>query len=500
MALASAYGLQYELPQDTSMANMGSQPVRTPGDPEYTSGMGTGDLLSDPLYQKEQATKEYYQKVFALKSFANEVSKRYGYDVTQPNYRDQESIKFHQMYMEALADLRNTQNSLKRLATQEDLSLRSPNVRRGTDESNQDFFYNAGENDMVKSLRDTAGKIKSKEQAEAFGELTNELYNQTLKEMSTSRDPRERAELKATAEMIKNITTDVGMSPYQESNLDLQERKLRSQESYQNRSLALREKEIEARRSGSGARTEGERAAIGRIKTIADIANSAKSGNLGNLGINISKTASGTFLEKEVGGDIVRFKVDPKDPKAFLLSLNGFLNKDSSLKTVGFDDMQNYGIDLSELGQSVISALEPTPDISKNFINNLDRVLDGASSRGDSGELIRSSLSDLLASGRIIPESVAKTMEGGIMKDTEISNIEPTTDGVKISIIDKSGNKEKTTKFSYRDKEDREKIKKIIDFNIEYIPMDKIMQLVPEGQAPTEKSGTENDGISFEDF
>ena len=141
MALASAYGLQYELPQDVAIGRAGGSPIRGGlGQGQNPVDFGEGDLLADDLYVKEQATEEYFQKVLALKSFANEVSAKYGYDVTRPNYRDRESIRFHQAYLESLADLKNTQNQLKRLASQEDVSLKDPNITRSQDPQGNDFL------------------------------------------------------------------------------------------------------------------------------------------------------------------------------------------------------------------------------------------------------------------------------------------------------------------------------------------------------------------------
>jgi len=126
MALASAYGLQYSAPQYGASGQSQAAGTTNPADP--SQNYGQENLLSDQLYVKEGMTDEYYKKVAALKSFANEVSSRYGFDVTRPNYRNQDSIRYHRAYLQSLADLQGTQNRLKRLGAQENLSLQSPDI------------------------------------------------------------------------------------------------------------------------------------------------------------------------------------------------------------------------------------------------------------------------------------------------------------------------------------------------------------------------------------
>lgn len=463
MALASAYGLQYDLPQ----SNVAQGPIGVPGQQQAAQDFGSGNLLEDQLYVKEGVTDEYYKKVAALKSYANEVSSRYGFDVTRPDYRNPESVRFHRSYLEALADLQSTQNRLKRLASQENISLQSPNVARGTDELGNDYFVNTGSNDIVRRMAEAAQRVKSTEGAEGFEIARQDLIEQMQEELASAQSPQERDQLQATIRQLSAITTDTGISESAKAQYDLQERQMAETRAYRQQDLALRREQMEQRNevadSPWGNLTKSQRSLLeGRIQRIQEIIDPA---SLKSMGIERVDRASGTYIEKTVNGKKQSFKIDPNDPRGTLENINEMLNMTPGSK-VSMDLFYQTNLPLEQVAAEIISKMSPAED---NYSKMLDSFATIATQAKDN-QSIRQSLASSLSSGEaIIPASIATSFTKGATKDYKVKTIEEGSSFsgspyIKIT-LDAGKGTSPNKKFFLDDPEQVEMLKKIFKAN-----------------------------------
>lgn len=496
--LASAYGLKYELPQDS----IAGKPVRgglaQPQQEQAQVDYGQGNLLGDSLYVKEGMTDQYYKKVAALKSFANEVSSRYGYDVTRPNYRDRESIKFHKAYLEALADIQRDQNELKRLGKAEELSIQSPNVVMRTDEATgRDFAANIGENDIVKRIATTAKEIQSQEQADVFmNEFKPAIIEQLRAEINSSQDPRERAELEASLRQIEAITPDVGISPAQREQLRIQESGRIEQERHNKATEAIQRQR--ASESGGGGRpSQAELNAIGRFQTMLQLNDPAtlEASNLERV-----EMASGTFLRKKGNTNSDEWvKIDPNNPEAFMRKLNGLINEDRSDTSVGFDVLQRSGVDISEFSKGLVGKIGSSQDITASLDLNFDKIATLAKGDMETAKVVV----EAIERGGMIPDDVANKM-GSSLSNKKITNISAESglvgsNRIKISVPNRSGNGIKQVSLSFAEPEDLKIIKNIINFNKDRIPKSVLEKILPKNQ-PTGTNVAQSQVESLEDI
>ena len=483
--LASAYGLQYELPQDSMT---GGSPVRgglgQPG--QGPVDFGQDNLLGSDLYVKEGMTEQYYKKVAALKSFANEVSSRYGFDVTRPNYRNRDSIRFHKSYLEALADIQKDQNELKRLATHENLSIQSPNVVMRTDEaSGRDFAANIGENDTVKRLGAAAAAIRSEEEAEIFNtQLKPMLIEQLREEMNSSQDPREKHELQAALNQIEAIRPDVGISPAQQAQLDQTER-LRDEQVRHNKAVeGIQRQRADQSGSGGGRSSQAELNAMGRLQTMLDINDPATldASNLERL-----ENASGTFIRVKGEKDSDKWvKVDRSNPEAWMRKLNGLINKSDSESMVSFDVLQRSGIDINSFSSALVDKIGSSEDIMPKMMTNFNSI---AKLTEDDGKILNN-IAAMIEYGGEIPDRVANKI-GTSLSDKKIVSVESMPSGgfksprIKISVPNPKGTGTVTKIFSMRKEDDREILREILNHNADRIPRSLLEKVIPQG------SGTE---------
>lgn len=473
MALASAYGLNYEIPQQGGMQGQGYQ--QGSQNPIQGEDFGAGNLLSQELYVKEGMTDEYYKKVAALKSFANEVSSRYGFDVTRPDYRNPDSIRFHRSYLEALADLQVTQNNLKRLATQENIALQNPNIRQRTDAQGNDYFSNIGENSVVTAMRTAASQIKSREGLQGFEVARQDLIDQLSEELASAQSPRERDQITASIRQLEAIRPDVGISDAQQSELDIRERQLQSQEKYQNSMLGMRSREldIQEKKAEQQALTGGLTkqqyvSGLGRFATIQDIATPE---GLKTLGFDRVDRASGTYLERTVNGKKESVKIDPKDPSGTLFQINDLINKSGKGAPVTYDALAAFpDIDLDAIASDLISSLNPTEDKFSGFIQQFPDIAKKASSESVTREALATSLN---SRGVKIPASVSSTFNNAIAEDMDVQKVEPVSSsfgfgsaGIKITLQKKNQKDKTSTKTLYfNDENDVQLMKEIFEYN-----------------------------------
>lgn len=463
MALASAYGLQYNLPQ----GSVAQESIGVPGQQQTVQDFGSGNLLEDQLYVKEGVTDEYYKKVSALKSYANEISSRYGFDVTRPDYRNPESVRFHRSYLEALADLQSTQNRLKRLASQENISLQSPNISRGTDEQGNDYFVNTGSNDIVRRMAEAAGRVRSVEGAEGFEIAKQDLIEQMQEELAFAESSQERDQLQATIRQLSALTTDTGISESAKAQYDIQERQMASNNSFRERDLALRRDQMEQRAQETGSlwgnATKTQRSLMeGRLDRMQKIIdpNSLKS-----LGIERVDRASGTYIEKTVNGKKHSFKIDPNDPAGTLENINEMLNMTPGPK-VSMDWFYQTELPLEQVAAEIISNMSPAE-------NNYSKMLDSfatIASQAKGNQSVRQSLVSSLSSGEaVIPASIATSFTKGATKDYKVKSIEEGSNMAGNSYIkvtlDGGGNTNPNKRFYLDEPEDVELLKGIFKAN-----------------------------------
>jgi hypothetical protein len=479
--LASAYGLQYNLPQDGMQGGQGGRPIRG-GLEQAPMDFGQENLLDADLYVKEGMTDQYYKKVAALKSFANEVSSKYGYDVTRPNPRDPESIRFHKTYLEGLAGLQRDQNELKRLGKHEDIAIQSPNVQMRNFEDGQTRAVNIGENDMVRALRDTATRVKSREGAEGFKATKELLIEQLTEELAGTQDNRERAELENTLMQIQNINPDVGISDAQQQQFDLQREGMDRADARQARQLAA-----QAAKPVSGPKpTQAQMDAFGRIKTMADLGNTD---DLSSMGLERRDTAEGTYLIKKIGDKEHKVKVDPQNPSSFLNNLNRVLNEDKSTTPVGLDRLQQLEMDLGGFSRRLIGAMEPAVDRSQEVLSWYDRALEEVKNDPTVGQRI----SQMLAGNATVPPELTNefsakglTGEGKITKikfnPSEFFGIDRAT--MNVHITDSNGKKAQKT-FNMSTASDQEMMRRIIESNMGNINMETLESVLPSAMTPS---------------
>lgn len=487
--LANAYGLQYTLPEADPRARMQGSPA---SNPQMNDIYGQENLLDSDLYVKEGVTDEYYKKVAALKSYANEISSRYGYDVTKPNYKDQESIKFHKTYLESLASLQQTRNELKRLATHENMSIASPNIQMRTDEAtNRDFAVNTGESDIIKGFRDTAGKITSQEEADIFNNQVKPMFLEQLEEeLSSSQDPREREELKAHIQMVKNIRPDVGMTPAQEAQLaeTIRDNKERAS--------------IARNRPVSGGKlTQGQEDALGRVQTIYDFV--ANPTTLDNNGVERFESAAGTFLRKKGEKDSNKWvKFDPNDPTSTLMKLNEFINKDGTTGNVGIDRLNSLKdiIDMPELARMVTGKVGAQTPVMDVFLKDIKKTVElGLKSKAKGmQDNVTPNLVKMLEDGKQIPDEVANKY-GSSLSDKSIVSITQEGSGwmwntpmITIKVPGKTAKTTKSIKLSMSNDEDINVLREILKFNEDRIPrslVESMMKSVSPQVSSTPTSG-----------
>lgn len=478
MSLAAAYGLNYNMPAQGNPANAGIAPDGTPI--EY----GDDNLLAQELYVKEGATDEYFKKVAALKSFANEVSSRYGYDVTRPNYRDTDSVKYHRSYLEGLAELQATQNRLKRLSTQENLSLQSPNISKGTDEQGNDYFVNTGENDVLKALRSTAQAVKSRGGAKEFSMVLEDTIEQLNEELNAAQSPQERDQLAATIRGAQAIMTDVEMSDsqlaqvdYQNKTLDLNEREFDANQRYRSAQLGLEQQRVDiaGKQSTSpyGSATKNQIMLMeGRIKTLAQLMNPTSTNTMGFTRVD---RQSGTYLEKTINGKTESVKIDPKDLKGTFYNLNELLNKTGKGTPVSMDLFNSTNFDLDALSSEMIESIAPVEDTYSTFLEGFDGLATVASKTPAARQSITKALT---SSGVKIPANVSAQFNNGVAEDSQVASISDNTGyfggnpGIKIVLKGKNASDPRRSMIlNFEDPEHIAMMKDIFKHNERFIDL-----------------------------
>lgn len=455
MALASAYGLQYSLPQGQAAQQAAQDPSMLPLD------YGDTNLLSNELYVKEGVTDEYFKKVAALKSFANEVSSRYGFDVTRPNYRNPDSIRFHRSYMEALAGLQADQNRLKRLASQENLSLQNPNIVLRDDQQGQTYATNVGENDIVKRVAATATQVKSREGAEAFGIFKENLLEQLNEEMSSAQTPQERDQLASTIRSVQGVSPDVGMSDaqlseqdYRGETLDLRRQEMDDTRDYRNRSLAIEQQKADtAAKAGSVGKLSPQNMALvqNRIQTLGQVMNPE---SLKTLGFNRVDRESGTYLEKTINGKTESVKINPNDLEGTLFNLNDLINKSGKGSPISMDLLNELPPEfLQGMSQDLIGSLNPVEDKYSKFLEGFDGIIEKAKTNPTVRQSLASSLN---SSGVKIPAEIAARFSNGLAEDSLVESVEESggilsKDGIKIRLKKKRNDDPARTLTLYPD-------------------------------------------------
>lgn len=470
MAIASAYGLNYELPQQGVSAQTG-QPV-------LPENYGQSDLLSDELYVKEGLTDEYYKEVAALKSFANEVSSRYGFDVTRPNYRNSESIKYHRAYMEALTNLQNKKNNLRRLASHENLSLQNPDIAMRTDESGNDYFANMGQGDIVSTMAAAIPHIKSREGLAGFNEAKSQLIEKLNDDMSAAKTARERDQISAQIRGLESLSPDVGTSDYQSSILDIQNKEFEANQKYRDAQLGIEREKLNIERDkprnifGSLNRNQAVLVA-GRIKNLEELTSPE---TLKTMGFDRVDRDSGTYLERTIDGKKESVRLNPNDPMGTLNNINELLNK-SKGTPVTMDLLQESGLDLEDVAGEIIGRIKPVEDKYSSFVESFPDVAKRASSQPAVGEAISESLNN---EGVIIPASVASLFSNGVSEDSPVGKVEYNSGGwfgdptIKITLKKKrTGDKTRTIELSLVDDSDISLIQDIFRDNSRQVSLPK---------------------------
>lgn len=495
MALASAYGLDYQLPQQGAQQSIGGSPSQ--GNPLGTEDFGAQNLLAQELYVKEGMTDAYYKKVAALKSFANEVSSRYGFDVTRPNYRNPDSIRFHRAYLEALAGLQSDQNQLRRLASQENLALQNPNIRQRTDDKGMDYFANIGENSVVTAFRASAQQIKSREGLEGFEIARQDLIEQLSEELATAQTPRERDQITASIRQIQSIRPDVGISDVDQARIDQGERQLAQTEKYQNETLRLRNKEldIQAKKNDQqgtfGNMTKAQIVGgLGRFQTIQELANPT---SLKTLGFDRVDRSSGTYLEKTINGKKESVKIDPSDPSGTLFQINELINRSGKGAPISYDLLNSFqNVDMDMVANSVIAAIGPAEDKFSGFMQKFPELAKEATGKSQTREAIASSLN---STGVKVPASVSSTFSNGVAEDMGVQKVEPVSGmfsdaGIKITLQKKNQKDKTSTKTLYFNSEkDVELMKEIFEYNSRNVNLPPVLGGAGTVVAPTASGG-----------
>ena len=492
--LASAYGLQYDLPQRGQM-EQGQQVKAVNAQQDI---YGEENLLNSDLYVKEGVTDEYYKKVAALKSFANEVSSRYGIDVTRPNYRNAESIRFHKSYLQALADIQMSQNELKRLSTHENAALVNPNIRVRQQEGGSDYFVNEGENDVVKAMRSTRDQIKSRKGAQDFELANGVLIEQLQEELSSSQNPKERDQIGATIRQLQALKPDIGISDAAQGQLDLQ----REQLDESKRSNRVREGIEYARLNKSGESSEDPFAGLTsrersllqrRIQTITTLANNE---SLKSLGFNREDRSSGTYLTKEVNGKKRSVLINPNDPAGTLRNINEIMNEGEGAP-VSYDLLSALGDKLDLFGDSLIEKISPSKDVFTDFMKNFDSTIKDAGAKPE----VRKGLAESLkvSNGKVSPTVFSvfpngKSVEGDIVNVVEGRSMFGETFGGGSFIevyVKESGNSKALPKkkaFYLNNDEDVKLLKEIFESNKQNI---NIPNLSSQGTVVAPTSGVD---------
>lgn len=488
MSLASAYGLQFNLPQDS----MASRPVRgglAQAQPEGDN-YGQDDLLGSDLYVKEGMTDEYYKKVAGLKSFANEVSARYGYDVTRPNYRDRESIRFHKAYLESLADIQASHNELKGLKSQENIAIQRADTQMKTFADGSTRAINTGENDLVKGLATAAKGVKNPDEAEGFELSKQALVQQLQEELASATDNVERAELQETLKKIELIVPNTGITPYERESLDLQDKRIREDQRYRQQML---------NQKATPTLSAPLKKAASRLETMDKLATPS---DLEAAGLRIVQTAAGTFLERkntQHGQDTKRVKVDPNNPSAFMNVFNRLINEDKSSSQIGIDDinaLEDFGINLEEFSSALMARLDPQASIAAE----VEQGSAGLISRSATDQEAGKKMVKLLSQGSKLPSEVGAYMGLSMDSEEDIKGINisyPKFFGspkLNIKLAGKKKGETRSKSLSLDDPEDMKMIQEILRFNTEYMGRDAAMDafgLNKEGAAaPAQKAPT----------
>lgn len=490
--MATAGGLTYDLPQDSIARQMAAPPVRggATGSPSGQNLDPLSKLMEDELYQQEGRTQEYYTKVGALQTFAKQAASA-GIDVTTPDYTNPQSIKYHNIYQQALADIYNTRNDLTRLKSFENESMKDPNLVRSFDDSGNPVFAQTGQTAFVKQFQDQAAQVKSEPELLQFNQNKKAAIQELQARMSSAIDPRERAQFRSQIDQLSQINPGIGISPYQQASLDQDESQfVRSERN----KFALDAAKAAREASKGGA---GKDKAASRLLNLFDIAANEDTGQLATIsgiqGAEFISRPSGKYLQMYSGdGEALDpIKIDVSSFGAFkrtMASMNGALNRSPGSEGGGDVSNEDLIAVFDELNEDQQKALyEQVKSGFKVEDDVLDEVkqLIGGYIRPDASSEELELLSQTLNSvqGAVVPDSIFKKAGNkydivvGVEASPAILPFGLGSNEVKIILSNNKGD-EKPVTLNLSNEKDRQMLKDFIEDNADYIPMQALETLL----------------------
>lgn len=484
--LASAGGLTYDLPQDNLAQQAGMRTVR--GGAQQSSGQNLdplSKLMEEELYQQEGRTQEYYNKIGALQSFVKQVSSA-GLDVTQPDYTNPQSIKYHTMYQQALADLYNTKNSLLRDKTLQDKAIEDPNIVQNM-VNDRPVFSNVGQTARAAAFAAQGKEVKSEQELQVFRQNQEAILGQINNELAVTRDPARRAELQAEMQQIAAITPGIGISPTDLAKIEEDKRQFDVGEANK---FALKKMELAADKSGKGA--EKQQKTWGRVDNIIASSTNRDVTQLATIpGVADAKfedRLGGTFLTwVDSQGYPREFKIDLRDNDSFkrsLLGMNSLFN--SGQGSEGGGDVSNESIieELNSLTDDEVTKLREYYSSQAGFAQDETqgvRDMFNEEIKVDAPAGMFEKVSTILnsVSYGYVPDSLLKKgkLAGSAWTLNEVKYSPSMTfgilgnDEVIVDLVDDKGNL-KSVALDIANEKDIQILKDLVDENVDLLPAD----------------------------
>jgi hypothetical protein len=495
--MATAGGLTYDLPQDNIARQMSTAPVRS-GANTSQSGQNLdplSKLMEDELYQQEGRTQEYYTKVGALQTFAKQAASA-GIDVTRPDYTNPQSIKYHNIYQQAIADIYNTRNDLTRLKSFEDESMKDPNLVRSFDDSGSPVFAQTGQTAFVKQFQEQAAQVKSEDELAQFNQNKKAAIQELQARMASAVDPRERAQFRSQIDQLSQVNPGIGISPYQQASLEQDDSQFRQRLQF-DQEKARRELALKSQEAGTGK----EAVASNRLLNIFGSFESRDTSQLvASTGVSepsFSDSLGGTFFNYvDPSGYMRSIKIDLSSNQAFRNSAAAFNSvMNAGPGSEGGGDVSNENIlsiidsldeeKLTKYRQSLIkewygpNATEETVDMADGFKKALK---EGVKKGGENEVFERVAKVLNFAQDGYVPRSALdkKKLKGNYYInsiETDFSNFFGlTSDDIRINVYNDDG-KEETIVLNLGDDKDLNILNEIIEENVDLLPRDIMSKL-----------------------